>query len=193
MNSHIRHVLSQLLGFAVLAVAGYGLYVIARESVRIFTSLDSDISVAIIAAAATVFISVLSIVLGKVYEAKSLVQKEHREKKVPVYEDLMQFMFRILMSSKTGEAVSEKEMMDFMFSFNQRMMVWGSDEVLASWVAWRKSATSGSEPFGLMFRYEKLILAIRQDLGHRNKKLDTGDVLSLFINDIHEYLPGKRS
>jgi hypothetical protein len=193
MTSRIRHFLSLTVGFALLGAAGYGLYVIVRESVRVFTSLDSDIAVAIIAAAATVFVSVLSIVIGKVYEARSLVQKEHREKKVPVYEDLMQFMFRILMSSKTGEAVSEKEMMDFMVTFNQRMMVWGSDEVLASWVAWRKGAVSGSEPFALMFRYEKLIFAIRRDLGHDNKKLGTGDILSLFVNDIDDHLPTKRS
>jgi hypothetical protein len=193
MNSRARHILSLLLGFALLAAAGLGLYVIVRESVRVFTSLNSDIAVAIIAAAATIFVSVLSIVLGKVYEAKSLVQKEHRERKVPVYEDLMQFMFKVLMSSKTGESVSEKEMMDFMFNFNQRMMVWGSDEVLAAWVAWRRQAVNGSEPLGLMFRYEKLVFAIRQDLGHQNKKLGTGDILSLFINDIDQHLPARRS
>jgi len=193
MNPRIRQFLSVTLGFVLLAAAAYGLYVIVRESVRVFTSLDSDIAVAIIAAAATVFVSVLSIVLGKVYEARSLVQKEHREKKVPVYEDLMQFMFRILMSGKTGESVSEKEMMDFMVNFNQRIMVWGSDEVLASWVAWRKGAVSGSEPLRLMFRYEELILAIRRDLGHGNKKLSTGDILSLFVNDIDDHLPQKRS
>ena len=89
MTARIRHYLQLAIGFAVIAAVAYGLYIVVRESVRVFTSLDSDIAVSIIAAAATVFVSVLSIVLGKVYEARSLVQKEHREKKVPVYEDLM--------------------------------------------------------------------------------------------------------
>jgi len=192
MTARIRHYLQLAIGFAVIAAVAYGLYIVVRESVRVFTSLDSDIAVSIIAAAATVFVSVLSIVLGKVYEARSLVQKEHREKKVPVYEDLMQFMFRVLMSSKTGEAVPEKEMLDFMIRFNQRIMVWGSDEVLASWVAWRRSAVTGADPYGLMFSYEKLVLSIRRDLGHANKGLGTGDILRLFVNDIDDHLP-KRS
>ena len=109
-----------------------------RATVRVLESLDSGIAVAIIAAAATVFVSVLSIVIGKVYESRALIQKEHREKKIPVYEDLIKFMFRVLMGTKTGDIPSEKEMIEFMSGFTQRMMVWGSDDVLYAWVQWRR-------------------------------------------------------
>jgi len=134
-------------------------------------------------------------VLGKAYEGRAIVRKEHREKKIPVYEDLIKFMFRILMGTKTGNTPTEKEMLDFMSDFTQSIMVWGSDDVLAAWVKWRRTAVNAEElkanPMKLMLLYEDLILTIRSDLGHKNRSLRTGDVLALFVNDIDQQLKGE--
>ena len=35
---------------------------------------------------------------------------------------------------------------------------------------------------------EKLILAIRKELGYKNKNIKQYDILKLYINDINEYL-----
>ncbi len=190
-----RRILSLIVFFVFIAVFAYGLFVSVRGAMRVLASLDSDLAIAIIAAAATVLVSVLSIVLGKAYESLALIQREHREKKIPVYEDLIKFMFRILMGSKTGDGPTEKEMLGFMSDFNQRIMVWGSDDVLAAWVKWRRAATSEAnvkaDPMKVMLLYEQLILTIRHDLGHRNKNLGQGDVLALFVNDIDQALKKK--
>jgi hypothetical protein len=192
MTPRFRQGLAGLVGFVLLGAFSYGLFVAVRAAVEVLASLDSDIAVAIIAAAATAFVSVLSIVLGKAYESRAVVRREHRERKIPVYEDLIKFMFRILMGSKTGEVPTEKEMLEFMSDFNQRMMVWGADDVLASWVRWRRAATDAADlkvhPMKLMLLYEKVILTIRRDLGHKNRNLHTGDILALFVNDIDEQL-----
>ena len=193
MTARISRITAFLSGLALFGGAIYGFYVLVTASIRVFRSLDSDIAVAVIAGAATVFVSVLSVILGKIYERRAAVDREHRERKVPVYEDLMQFMFRVLMSDKLGKEVSEQEMIEFISSFNQRMMVWGSDEVLKAWSQWRRKAGNGGEPFALMFEYERLILAIRADLGHRNKNLSPGDILGLFVNDIDEHTFKARS
>ena len=195
MKTKINQILSVLLGLILFAAILYGAFIFIRAAMRILTSLDSDIAVAIIAAAATVFVSVLSIVLGKAYESRTLIQKEHREKKIPVYEDLIKFMFRILMGVKTGDQPTEKEIIDFMSHFTQRIMVWGSDDVLAAWVKWRRAAIDEQDlkknPIKLMLLYEDLILTIRRDLGHKNKNIGEGDVLALFVNDIDQHLKGK--
>lgn len=190
-----RQILLAIIGLLFFAAFAYGIFLTVRGAARILTSMDSDLAVAIITAAAMAFVSVLSIVLGKAYEARSLVQKEHREKKIPVYEDLIKFMFRILIGVKTGDAPTEKEILDFMSDFNQRIMVWGSDDVLAAWVSWKRIATNEAEvkanPMQLMLLYEQLILTIRRDLGHKNKKLNEGDILALFIKDIDQTLKKK--
>ena len=197
MSSRLRQTFSAIFGLLLLAALGYGIFIAMRSTARVLTSLNSDIAVAIIAASATVFVSVLSIVLGKAYESRELIKKEHREKKIPVYEDLIRFMFRILMGKKTGDQPTEKEILDFMSDFTQHIMVWGSDDVLASWVRWRRAAIDEQEiqkhPMKLLFLYEDLILTIREDLGHKNKNIGKSDVLALFINDIDQYLREKTS
>ena len=45
-----------LLGLILFAAILYGAFIFIRAAMRILTSLDSDIAVAIIAAAATVFV-----------------------------------------------------------------------------------------------------------------------------------------
>ena len=184
-----------MLGLLIFSGIGYGLFVVVRATIQVLAALNSSIAVAIIAAAATIFVSALSIVLGKLYESRSLIQKEHRETKIPVYEDFLKFISRILMSSKVGDTVSEKEMIEFMSGFTQHLMVWGSDEVLVAWVKCRRLLIDGpamkTSPTKFLFLYEDLVLAIRRDLGHKNKSFVKGDVLALFINDIDQHLPNK--
>jgi hypothetical protein len=195
MSPKIRQVLSVLLVLSLIAAACYGAYGVLRSVIQTLAALNSNIAVAIIAAAGTVLVSVLSVVLGKVYESRQLIQKEHREKKTPVYEDLIKFVSQVLMGEKTGDVLSEKEMAKFMAEFNQRIMVWGSDEVMVALVKWRRvmidEKALETSPVKAMFSYEELIFAIRRDLGHRNKKLARGDVLAVFVNDIDKHLPRK--
>jgi hypothetical protein len=197
MSPRIRSGISVVLGLLVLGGIGYSLFVAVRASITVLASISSSIAVAIIAAAATVLVSVLSIILGKLYESRSLIQKEHREKKIPVYEDLIKFMFRVLMSTKTGDSLPEKEMIEFMLGFTQRAIVWGSDDVLAVWVRWRRLLTDAeavkANPMKSLFLYEELLFAIRRDLGHRNRALVTGDMLALFVNDVDQNFPRKGS
>jgi len=62
MRSKTRQALFPLFGVVLLGALFYGAFVAVRAATRVLASLDSDIAVAIIAAAATVFVSVLSIV-----------------------------------------------------------------------------------------------------------------------------------
>ena len=191
-----RHVLSTILGLLLLAGIVYGVFAAARATIHFLTSANSAIAVAIIGVAGTVLVSVFSLIAAKIYESRALINKEHREKKIPVYEDLIKLMFQILMSQKTGAPpLSEDEMIKSMLGFTQGVMVWGSDGVLAAWIKWRRmlvdEAAMKANPKEFLFLYEQILFAIRRDLGHKNKALIQGDILALFINDIDKYLPKK--
>ena len=43
-----------------------------------------------------------------------------------------------------------------------------------------------------IFAVERLLLAIRKDVGHKNRNLKQGDLLSIFINDIDSFLEVKK-
>ncbi len=176
----------------VLFAAIAALYGLGSAIIGAFYGLDAKYGAALVAAAGTVIVSVFSVVVSRYLEARATIRKELREKKIPVYEDLISFMFKILMASKTGKEVSEKEMIQFMSDFTQRSMVWAADDVLNAWIKFRGAsideAAMKANPFELMFIYEDLIRAIRKDLGHKNKDLTKGKLLSLFVNDIANYV-----
>ncbi|MEG3158225.1 hypothetical protein ACKVMH_10105 [Lysobacter zhanggongensis] len=181
-----------LIGLVLVVAAGYGVFVALRASFQVLTNLSSDIAVAIIAASATAFVSVVSIVLGKIYESRIAIQKELRERRVPAYEGLLNFLFRVFMGAKIGKAPTEKELVKFLVEYNHQMMVWGSDAVLSEWSTWRKllqesSNTEGADFVPAMYQYEKLILAVRKDLGHKNVGIEPGDILGLFVNDLDKH------
>ncbi|WP_430109287.1 hypothetical protein [Paenibacillus sp. B1-33] len=156
----------------------------------VFKGLQKEVAAALIAASATIVVSVLSVVVAKYYEKKRAIEQEHRNKKIPMYEEFVEFLFKILMNKKLeGEPLTEQEMLKFMSAFTQKLLVWGSDDVVLHWSKYRMmSINDKSDAMENMFQMEELLYAIRRDTGHKNKKHKKGDILKLFINDIDKYL-----
>ena len=70
------------------------------------------------------------------------------------------------------------------------MVTWASDDVIKAWNSFKaKSSEADSDPLGVMFEFEEVLKAIRIDLGHKSANLAKGDLLGLFVNDIHKHLP----
>jgi hypothetical protein len=170
----------------LLAILG-AVYAVFAVLIGAFADLDPLIGAALAATAGTVVVCVALVILSRWHEARAAAQKELDEKRAAVYEQLLQFMFRNFMSVKTGETIPEADALRFMANFAQRMMVWGSDEVLAAWCRFRAvlaaNATT-SQPARVMPAYEDLILTIRRDLGHDNRDLEPGKLASLFLEEI---------
>lgn len=176
------------LAFIILILFGLFIWYLAPGVWRLFSDLQKEVAAALIAAVATVFVSVVSVTLGKYYERKRLIEQELRGKKIPIYEQFIDFIFQLMMSEKiNGKQMSEKEMQSFFSRFTQILMVWGSDEVVKRWSSYRTLLAKGGATTESMFELEKLFLAIRRDTGHKNKDISRGDLLGLFVNDIDKF------
>jgi hypothetical protein len=98
-------------------------------------------------------------------------------------------LFRIQNANKLGEQpLSSQELMRFLTKMTEQMVIWGSDDVIKELRAFRMHSISGGAPMEVLFRYESLLLAIRRDLGHRNKGFKRGALLGLWVNDIARYI-----
>jgi hypothetical protein len=163
---------------------------------KTLTALSPQVATAIIAGAATLLVSVFSVLWSKRVERLREIEQEQRKQKIPVYEEFLALVFRIVMAEKLGEGpVSEQDMMKSFSGFAQKMIVWGSDDVLKEYAAFRKLATTATPetaPILHVFAIERLLLAIRRDVGHKNKNFAQGDLLRIFINDVDTFLyPGE--
>jgi hypothetical protein len=141
LNTQRATLLNTLLGLACLVAIAWALIALGGYLISTFLGLNPNVAAAMVAAFATVTVSVLTVVVGKRLEAEALITKEHREKKVPVYEDFIQFWFKHLFAAKSGESpLTDEEAVRFLSNYTQRIMVWGSDEVIAAWVKFRYSS-----------------------------------------------------
>ena len=166
-----------------------------------------EIGAAIIAGSLTLLVSVVSIVVARMVErSKEFAQRRWeqeqklREQYIPIYQDLMEFLFKILQLSKTGKPMTPEEMNEFFVSFTKKTIVWGSDRFLKDFSTFRdcsaeyaQLAQSGNatndDLIKTMVTLENLLYSIRADCGHENKILKKGDLLTLFITDLRNYIP----
>lgn len=122
------------------------------------------------------------------------IRNEQREHKVEIYEQITHFFFETIFAVRLGHPPkNEEEIIDFLVKVTPKLVMWSSDEVLQNFREFRQCGikqSSDPETFGLqaMLIYEKMLLSIRKDLGHKNQNLNNGSILGIFVNDIDEYI-----
>jgi len=144
---------------------------------------DSDASKTIIGGIVAVLVAIISGALVKYFEYRNAVRVELRAKKAPIYEDFIRYMLKTLVLEAKAGRMDEKKAVEFFADFTPRLALWGTDEVFRAYLEFRSSSINKAEP-NIMFLFEKIIWAMRRDLGHKNKGLGKGDVLRMFVNDL---------
>ena len=182
-----------LLGLGILVGIGLIIYFILKF---IWNSIKDypTITVAII----TGFLSIVAIIVQRIWEKRYNKEQEIRNKKLPVYQKMINEFSLFFYNDPNLKTKEEKEkfqeekinkLVKFVADNNGELITWASDEVLKEWSLYRKIALSKEDQgMKLMFQTEKLFYAIRKDLGHKNKNLLTGDILRFFVNDIDEVM-----
>jgi hypothetical protein len=192
VGDRLRNVGNLALGCAPIAfllLFLYGAYVFAEWVWKNLTQADPQVGAAIAGAAVTIVVSIVAIVWGRGLERRATALKELREKRGPVYEDLLKFLFRVLTAARQSKSMSPKEVEASLTDFTQRLLVWGSDSVVAAWSRFRQNTSGDARE--ILPLVESLIATIRLDLGHLNENLGPGDLLSLFVVDVKEFMLGK--
>lgn len=187
----MKKFLSGFLGFVILIGIGWGLIKLFEGIWDSLTSLDTTLSATIITASVTFIIAVITVVLGKYYERRLTIEKELREKKIPIYSEFIEFYIDLFSQKRE---ISTDEMEKYFVKFTKQLIIWGSDDVINKWSKFRVKLVNNQENFSAFSDYEKikewmlefeaLLLAIRKDTGTKNSKMNSGDILRMFVNDM---------
>ena len=168
----------------VVGLCGLGIYWIITAFIDKLNSVDSDLGKALVTGGVTVFVAVVSLVIGKIWEQRVKLQQEIREKKIPVYEKQIAIFFSMLFAEKYGEQKpTEQELGKAFQDFTEKLIIWGSPEVIQAWLDFRIYDWDKNDPLAGFLKVETLLKAIRKDLGNSNSKLALGDITKLFVND----------
>lgn len=144
----------------------------------------------------------VGIALQKHWDARRQVEEGLRENKERIYSEFIRFWFDSLYGGKPRrKPMTDSELEAALVTFTRDVTLWGSDEVIRRCGEWRALAVglaTGEDETGsatsrdAVEAFESLLFAMRADLGHRNKGLETGNLLCLFINDEPRYFPRPR-
>jgi hypothetical protein len=188
-----------LLALLVVAFVLVGVALLVRIAWRSLLDLENQVAAAIVAGSTTVLVSVLSVTAARYWERRNERERELRIKKVPVYERFIGDWLNLMLNSK-DVGLDETAAKQFFSALTPQLTIWASDDVVGSWSRLRREwaqlggdAADARDPTELIFEFESLLFEIRHDLGHSNKGLKPGDLLGLWVNDIHEYVPRLRS
>jgi hypothetical protein len=127
-------------------------------------------------AAAVVAIGVA--IFQRRWEKSQELERLHRDEMSPIYEKLIETVKTIDEFAKQPVEAQRA----FFRDISTALILHGPSPVVRAWVAWNQLL--GVQPFSVPIRaQEKLLLAIREDLGHNNSTLLPGELLRLFINE----------
>lgn len=194
MDGNQHPIRAFLFGLVILAVLGYGAYWGLSGALAQLAAVTSDLGKAIVAAGATVVVATISLVFGKIWEQKVKLQEEVRQRKLPVYEAHVRFMFETIFGSKDAKADAaasvdavQPDVVAAFRTFTGQILVWGGPNVIKTWTTFRLHNWDGAEPLQGFLKFEAFIKALREELGNKNSNLADGDLLKLFVNDFDAY------
>lgn len=172
-------------GLVLLGSIVYGIYTLFRLFLEAIPAASSNLVVALIGGFITLLASILTIGGGYWVQTQSLIKKDHRDKKAPIYEEYVAYMTKMFLSQLTEEESGAEGLRRFFTDFNGKLTIWGGDLVIQEWTKFRElTLQSESDSRAVAIAYERMIRAIRKDLGHNNKGLEAnGVLLSMFMND----------
>lgn len=163
-----------VIGFVfALALLGLGGWAVVR-------GVETDPSV--VGSFATALGAIVAVVIQRSREKRQELEQSHREKLAPIYEELLDNM-------RDFESREEAENEAFFKRLQTKLLLYGPTPVIQEWLAWRRLGETLTEPnITLVLTWERVLRAIRKDLGHDDTDLQPGDLLRVFVNDLDDAL-----
>ena len=191
MKKNIAQLFYVLIALAFLAAVLFLFYkaiVVLPEKIN---KDNANVFVALIAGTVTI----IGYFITRYLERKKLIEQQIRDQKLPTYEEFLDFIFTLFKNTKSNKKTDDKEFEEFFWNFNKKAILWLSDRSLKSYSRWRDQIVIFSEKKDrnkedgaeMLIALEQLLLDFRKDIGHKNKDFETGNILSVFINDWEKY------
>jgi hypothetical protein len=173
---------------------------IVRWAWTVVSGLQKEVAAALVAAVAAVAVATV----GRYAEQRRTLTSDLRARKTPVYEDFIAFWIDVLVrgQSKPAEikpsadaANPTKAFVAPLNNFTKGLIIYGSDDAVATWSRYRRRFFAADAPEiapdvdpTILLGFEDVLRSIRGEFGHRNRGLERGELLGLFINDVHKLL-----
>lgn len=179
--NRLKTFLLGLVGIAILAglaaLVGWVVYAFFQY----LSSVPKELGAALVAAAATILVATVTVMVGRYYERRKELDALYREKKTEIYDEFLREFFTLFWGTGETDAAAEKDLVPFLREFTRKLVLWSGPEVIEAFVAWKGHLAKGTPDAKSIFLTEAFLLAIRRDLRHSNRGLRKGFFACLFL------------
>ncbi len=180
------NLLYSIAALLFIGVVGYFIFKVIKYLISNLDKVNANLFVGILGATVTL----TGYFITRYFERKKMIEIEIRNKKIPVYEEFVNFYFKLI-NSKDQKEPEDDFIVNFFQNFNQKAIVWFPDDILKSYISWRRNLVSYNldkrNLRSVILDQEDFMKKIREDIGHENKNIGEYEISSLYINDIEKF------
>ena len=178
-----------LFSFICLAGLLYLAWLIGGYFFALIKGLEKEV----LAATSTALIGFFGLIYVQWNSKAKEISDSHRPAKIEVYEtffDIVErFMAAEVSDDKSLDPESEdlpQELKDQFTKLSRGIIVWASPQVIKAWSEFREKASESKTPRDTLLAVDKVLQAIRADLGNSNFGLSRGGVVKLYLSNPRE-------
>lgn len=125
---------------------------------------------------------------------KREINARHFAEKRTAYRQMVGLLFDMILAAKIGKKITDREMMTTILEFKKGLLIWGDAALIEVWNQYEIDSANKPEGDEVVKRMERVLLAIRKDLGHDDKFLRPGNLAGLLIagDEKQKFLMGWR-
>ena len=131
--------------------------------------------------------AVVAALIANYLTRKRDIASRHFDDKRKGYMHFIDLYFDILSAQKNGKNLASIDMEGRILEFKKALMVWGGHELIEMWNRYEIESdpanANDDNPQQRIFDMDKVLRAIRKDLGHRDSSLQDGELVGLMISD----------
>lgn len=185
----IKQFLSMIFGIGIVGGLLWLFYKVIALVFQTLSTLDSNVSIAIIAGSATILASTLTVVITRYYQAKRDRETAHIDKKIDLYDEFLITLFEIF-SGDDKEKRTNKNLIPFLREIQRKITLWSGPEVIRAYAEWHSVLTTQEHiPKAKgMIKMIDFFLALRKDLGHSNRGIKHEHLIRFILKNVDLFM-----
>lgn len=175
-----------LLAFIVLGLAVHLCWAVSTRFIGFLENANPSVASAVIGTMATLLVAFWSNLYVQRQVKLREIEEAHRPRKTEIYEEFLNVISRQLAASNplVGSAtLGEEELLTYLVKLQTQLILWGSPEVIKAFQAFK---TSPSSDVHSLIVVDKLLRAIRNDIGLSIQGLDSYELIKMYLKDPQE-------
>ena len=166
-------------GLALLVILGgvAGVAIVALIVVLVSEEVTPNVKAGVLALIGVVGAAIVTHSLTK----KREMEARHFPEKLEAYEAMLGTIVDIFLSKPLGRKLDQKKLANDLVKHKMKAAIWADHDLLMWWIRMSERDVGDLSNREAALEFDKLIRAIREELGKDDTELDEGDLISLFL------------